>query len=157
MIGKIFTRFQKGHITSPAQISLHVDFILIEVTLEQLHIGGVKLLYLYITAYFDPSCNTSYTCSLYWYLLAISSKVVLMRWCVRVRVCTLVLMRWCRYAGTTNAPCCFLLDGHFKARLHLHAREPDCCCSYSQLIQRRFSTAGHSCELSNYSKICKYF
>ena len=36
---------------------------------------------------------------------------------------------------------CLLLDGHFKARLHLHAREPDCCCSYSQLSQRRFSTA----------------
>ena len=64
-----------------------------------------------------------------------------MRWCVRVRVCTLVLMRWCRYAGTTNAPRCLLLDGHFKARLHLHAPEPDCCCSYSQLTQRSFSTA----------------
>ena len=90
-------------------------------------------------------------------LLYISSKVVLMRWCVRVRVCTLVLMRWCRYAGTTNALRCLLLDGHFKARLHLHALEPDCCCSYSQLTQRRLSTAGQSCELSNYSKICKYF
>ena len=62
-----------------------------------------------------------------------------MRWCVRVRVCTLVLMRWCRYAGTTNALRCLLLDGHFKARLHLHALEPD--CSYSQLTQRRLSTA----------------
>ena len=90
-------------------------------------------------------------------LLYISSKVVPMRWCVRVRVCTLVLMRWCRYAGTTNAPRCLLLDGHFKARLHLHAREPDCCCSYSQLTHRRLSTAGQSCEMSNYSKICKYF
>ena len=52
---------------------------------------------------------------------------------------------------------CLLLNGHFKARLHLQAPEPDCCCSYSQLTQRRFSIAGHSCEMSNYSKICKYF
>ena len=37
------------------------------------------------------------------------------------------------------------------------ARLPDCCCSYLQLTQRRLSTAGQSCEMSNYSKICKYF
>ena len=33
MIGKIFTRFEKGRITSSAQMCLRVDFILIEVPL----------------------------------------------------------------------------------------------------------------------------
>ena len=155
MIGKIFTRFEKGRITSSAQMCLRVDFILIEVPLAHRRVKVVVFVHhcIFPSLLFLKVLHLK----LVPYLAAISNLVVLMRWCVRVRVCTLVLMRWCRYAGTTNAPRCLLLDGHFKARLHLHALEPDCCCSYSQLTQRRFSIAGQSCEMSNYSKICKYF
>ena len=138
MIGKIFTRFEKGRITSSAQMCLRVDFILIEVPLAHRRVKVVVFVhhcifpsFLFLKSVILVTCTVSggniepggpnevmYKSILRVYtlvpmrcclciLLYISSKVVPMRWCVRVRVCTLVLMRWCRYAGTTNAPRAF--------------------------------------------------
>ena len=140
MIGKIFTRFEKGRITSSAQMCLRVDFILIEVPLAHRRVKVVVFVHHCIF----PS------------LLFLKS----------VTLVTFTVSGGNIEPGGPNEVVpvsrdykCTALPfiEHFKARLHLHALKPDCCCSYSQLTQRRLSTAGQSCEMSNYSKICKYF